>query len=67
MNKILPIICPLTYRERELCDEMRVRGGYANDADLVRVALWRHAEQLDCKPALGDFEVRGKATPRRVG
>ncbi len=59
------LTCPCTVRERDCVDQMKQKTGFASDANLVRVALYKFAVYLDQDVDLALFRVRGCRTRRR--
>jgi len=60
------ICCELNLREREAVEEMKVRGGFATDANLLRTALYRLARFFETNLDTSLFAVRNHHD-RRAG
>jgi hypothetical protein len=52
------LCCPLTVRERLICDDMRKMTGLHSDADLGRLGLWHLAKHLDQRLDADVFALR---------
>jgi hypothetical protein len=59
------LVCPLTAREREACDEMKRLCGLVSDADLVRSGLYKLAMHLDLPIGVDYFALRFADGARR--
>lgn len=58
------ICCELSVRERDAVDEMKVRGGFHTDANLLRTALFHYARHFEVALDTALFAIRNQQDRR---
>jgi len=61
-----PIALPLTPPERACVDQLKAAAALPDDADLLRLALWRLALHYDLQPPVDLFAIRGAGRRRHA-